>query len=127
MGSTSTGSLYCGGDRAVRDRRVWFAPFAFGPAWGGWLGSTVRRAKARMGRAMVWILSPVSFSPGFWPIITVSWCHQAGVGCARLVLSVARFTAMPFLSAAMFEGRPIATLRDRRRVFGWVSLVVMGG
>ena len=39
---------------------VWFAPFAFGPAWGRMVGINAEAAKARMGRAMA-----VDFIAGF--------------------------------------------------------------
>ena len=32
---------------------LWFAPFAFGPAWGRMVGIDAAAMKARMGRAMV--------------------------------------------------------------------------
>jgi Protein of unknown function (DUF1761) len=106
---------------------VWFAPFAFGPAWGRMVGINAEAAKARMGRAMA-----VDFIAGFilaWVLANV----LQFLGVNRLV-SGARvsfflwlgFTAMPFLSAAMFEGRPMR-LYAIVAGFWLVSLVVMGG
>ncbi|MSP02262.1 MAG: DUF1761 domain-containing protein [Acetobacteraceae bacterium] len=106
---------------------VWFAPFAFGPAWGRMLGIEHEAMKARMGRAMV-----VDFIAG----CVLAWVLAnllQFLGVNRLV-SGARvsfflwlgFIAMPFLSMTMYEGRPLSLFAITGG-FWLVSLVVMGG
>jgi hypothetical protein len=106
---------------------VWFAPFAFGPAWGRMVGVDPEAARARMGRAMA-----VDFVAGFvlaWVLANLLQFLAVNqlVSGARVSFFIwFGFIAMPFLSATMYEGRPL-------RLFGittgfWlVSLVVMGG
>ena len=106
---------------------VWFAPFAFGPAWGRMVGIEAEAAKARMGRAMA-----VDFVTGFllaW--VLANLLQFLGV---NRVVSGARvsfflwfgFIAMPFLSATMYEGRPMK-LFVITAGFWFASIVVMGG
>jgi Protein of unknown function (DUF1761) len=106
---------------------VWFAPFAFGPAWGRMLKIDAQAAKARMGRAMV-----VDFVAGFVLAWVLANLLQF-LGVNRLV-SGARvsfflwlgFIAMPFLSLTVYEGRPMRLFAITSG-FWLLSLLVMGG
>ena len=106
---------------------VWFAPFAFGPSWGRLAGIDAQSAKARMGRAMA-----VDFIAGFVLAWVLANLLQF-LGVNRLV-SGARvsfflwlgFIAMPFLSATMYEGRPMRFYAITAG-FWLISLLVMGG
>jgi hypothetical protein len=106
---------------------IWFAPFAFGPRWGALLRIDAGAAKARMGRAMA-----VDFVAGFVMAWVLANLLQF-LGVTQLV-SGARvsffiwlgFIAMPFLSATMYEGRPLPLFAITAG-FWLVSLVVMGG
>jgi hypothetical protein len=106
---------------------VWFAPFGFGPAWGRLVRLDAGAAKARMGRAMA-----VDFVAGLvlaWVLANLlqflgvnRWMAGARVSFFLWL----GFIAMPFLSATVFEGRP---LRLFAIVAGFwlVCVVVMGG
>lgn len=106
---------------------VWFAPFAFGPAWGRLVKLDAVAARARMGRAMA-----VDFAAGFvcaWVLVVLyQFLHIGGfVSGARTAFFLwLGFIAMPFLSSAAFEGRPM-TLFAITGGFWLVSLVAMGG
>jgi hypothetical protein len=106
---------------------VWFAPFAFGPAWGRMVGVEPEAAKARMGRAIA-----VDFVAG----CVLAWVLAnllRFLGVDRVV-SGARvsfflwlgFIAMPFLSMTMYEGRQLKLFAITAG-FWLVSVVVMGG
>ena len=106
---------------------VWFAPFAFGPAWGRMVGIDGPAAKARMGRAMI-----ADFLAGMvlaWVLANV----LQFLGVTRFV-SGARtgfflwlgFIAMPFVSMTVYEGRPV-TLFAITAGFWLVSMLAMGG
>lgn len=86
---------------------VWFAPFAFGPAWGRLVGIDAAAAKARMGRAMV-----VDFIAGFvlaWVLANLLLflgVHRAVAGARVGFFLWLGFIAMPLLSMTLYEGRP---------------------
>ena len=106
---------------------LWFAPFAFGPAWGRMVGVDAAAMKARMGRAMV-----VDFLAG----LVLAWVLAnllQFLGVTRLVAGARTsfflwlgFIAMPFLSMTMYEGRPWPRFAITAG-FWLVSMLVMGG
>jgi hypothetical protein len=106
---------------------IWFAPFAFGPAWGRMVGIEAEAAKARVGRAMV-----ADFVAGFVLAWVLANLFQF-LGVNRVV-SGARvafflwlgFVAMPFLSMTLYEGRPIMLFAITSG-FWLVAMTVMGG
>ncbi len=106
---------------------VWYAPFAFGPAWGALLRIDAGQLKARIGRAML-----VDFIAGFVLAWVLANLLQF-LGVNRLI-SGARvsfflwlgFIAMPFLSMTVYEGRPMRLFAITAG-FWLVSLLVMGG
>jgi hypothetical protein len=106
---------------------VWFAPFAFGPAWGRLVGIEAADAKARMGRAIL-----VDFiAGGVLAWVLANLFQFLGV---NRVVSGARvgfflwlgFIAMPFLSMMMYEGRPLRLFAITAG-FWFVAMIVMGG
>ena len=106
---------------------LWFAPFAFGPAWGRLVGIDPVAARARMTRAMI-----VDFIAGFVLAWVLANLLQF-LGVNRFV-SGARisfflwlgFIAMPFLSMTMYEGRPMKLFAIGGG-FWLVAMVAMGG
>jgi hypothetical protein len=105
---------------------LWFAPFAFGPAWGR-LVRIDEGARDRMVRSMV-----VDFIAGFVLAWVMANLFQF-LGLNRFV-SGARvafflwlgFIAMPFLSSTMYEGRPLRLFAITAG-FWLVAVVMMGG
>jgi hypothetical protein len=106
---------------------VWYAPFAFAPAWARLTGIDAVAAKARMSWAMA-----VDFIAGFVMAWVLANLLQF-LGVDRFV-SGARvsffiwlgFIAVPFLSATMYEGRPLMLFAITSG-FWLVSVVAMGG
>jgi hypothetical protein len=90
---------------------VWFAPFGFGPAWGRLAVDFVA------GLVLAWVLANLLQFLG-----VNRWMAGARVSFFLWL----GFIAMPFLSATVFEGRP---LRLFAIVAGFwlVCVVVMGG
>jgi hypothetical protein len=106
---------------------LWFAPFGFGPLWAALTGIDPVAAKARMGRAMA-----VDFVAGFvlaWVLANLLrflGVDRAVSGARVSFFLWLGFIAMPFLSATVYEGRPLA-LFGIVAGFWLVSVVVMGG
>lgn len=105
---------------------VWYAPFAFGPAWGRAVGLDPVAFKARMARAMA-----VDFLAGFVLAWVLANVFQF-LGVARLVPGTRTgfflwlgFIAMPFLSMMVYEGRPWSWFAITAG-FWLVSMLVMG-
>jgi hypothetical protein len=106
---------------------VWYAPFAFGPRWRAMTGVDPATLKARMPRAMV-----VDFIAGFVLAWVLANLLQF-LGVSRLAAGARvsfflwlGFIAMPFLSATVYEDRPLALFAITAG-FWLVSMLVMGG
>ncbi len=106
---------------------VWYAPFAFGPAWGRMVGVSPEAFKARMARAMI-----VDFIAGFvlaWVLANLLQflgVHQFVSGARTSFFLWLGFIAMPFLSMTVYEGRK-CQLFAITSGFWLVSMLVMGG
>lgn len=106
---------------------LWFAPFAFGPAWGRMVRIDAASARARMARAMA-----VDFAAGFvcaWVLANLFlFLHiDRFVSGARTAFFLwLGFVATAFLSSAMYEGRPIKLFAIVSG-FWLVSMLAMGG
>jgi hypothetical protein len=106
---------------------AWFSPFAFGPKWGKLVAIDGQAAKARMTRAMA-----IDFFAGFvtaWVLANLLQflgVHGVVSGARVSFFVWLGFVAMPFLSAAAYEGRPL-TLFAIVSGFWLVALLAMGG
>ena len=105
---------------------VWFAPFAFGPAWGRMVKIEPEAARARMGQAMA-----IDFVAGFvlaWVLANLLQflgVNRAVSGARVSFFIWLGFIAMPFLSMTVYEGRPMKLFATTAG-FWLVSMLAMG-
>ena len=106
---------------------LWFAPFAFGPAWRRMVRIDEPARNAPSARVIV-----VDFIAGFILAWVMANLFQF-LGLNRFVAGARvgfflwlGFIAMPFLSLTMYEGRPLRLFAITAG-FWLVAVVVMGG